>query len=149
MRKSFAALTAVIFTAACANKAEDVNAAYVSPTGYKGFTCDELVTEREGLRERISVVALEQDNKAGGDAAAVAIGTIVFLPALLFLAAGDDKSGELSRLKGEFDAVTQVAVEKDCIPAEQVAEERAQAEAALAAENERKRRTATATSTDY
>ncbi|MEL7465480.1 MAG: hypothetical protein AAFN79_15535 [Pseudomonadota bacterium] len=130
MRKSFAALTAVIFTAACANKAEDVSAAYVSPTGYQGFTCEELVTEREGLKERISVVAAEQDSKAGGDAAAVAVGAIVFLPALLFLAAGDDKSGELSRLKGEFDAVTEVAVEKDCIPAEQIAEERAQAEAA-------------------
>ncbi|MEL6794746.1 MAG: hypothetical protein AAFP78_14900, partial [Pseudomonadota bacterium] len=93
MRRTFAALTAVVFTAACANKAEDVSTAYVSPTGYKGFTCDELVTEREGLKERISTVALEQDEKAGGDAAAVAVGAIVFLPALLFLAAGDDKSG--------------------------------------------------------
>ena len=73
------------------------------------------------------------------DAAAVAVGAIVFLPVLLFLAAGDDKSGELSRLKGEFDAVTVVAKDKDCISAEQLQaeeEQRIAAEEALKKQQE-------------
>lgn len=144
MKKNFAALAAVALLSACASSAENVSAAYVSPTGYKALTCDELLAEREGLRAKVAEVSAAQDNKAGGDAAAVAVATIVFLPAALFLAAGEDKSGELSRLKGEFDAVTTVATEKDCISAETLEAERLAAEEAQAKiDAERKARRAT------
>ena len=134
MNKFFAAMASLSLLAGCASKSEDVSAAHVSTTGYKAFTCEELVTERETLKAKVAEVASAQDSKAGNDAAAMAVGAIVFLPALLFLAAGDDKSGELSRLKGEFDAVTVVAKDKGCISAEQLQaeeEQRIAAEAAL------------------
>lgn len=134
MKKFMGVAISAAMVAGCASKSEDVSAAHVSTTGYKAFTCEELVAERETLKAKISQVAAAQDSKAGNDAAAMAVGAIVFLPALLFLAAGDDKSGELSRLKGEFDAVTIVAKDKDCISAEQLQaeeEQRIAAEAAL------------------
>ncbi len=87
--------------------------------GYKRFTCVELVEEREILKGKIIEIAEDQDAKAGSDAAAMAVGGLLFWPALLFLAAGDDKEGELGRLKGEFDAVTEVAKMKHCISDEQ------------------------------
>ncbi|MEL6793505.1 MAG: hypothetical protein AAFP78_08635 [Pseudomonadota bacterium] len=124
-----AAIVAAILSG-CASTSKNVSAAYVSPTPYHSWSCDELTAERGRLREKVSEVALAQDNKAGGDTVAVAAAVIIFLPAVAFLAAGEDRSPELARLKGEFDAVTEVAVEKDCISSQQVAEERAAAERA-------------------
>ena len=138
MKPILAIAASAALVSACANKAEDVSAAYVSPTGYQALDCDALLAERTALQGKIVEVSAQQDDKAGGDAAAVAVAAIVFLPAALFLAAGEDRSGELSRLKGEFDAVTTVAAEKECISAEQLEEERLAAEAAAAAEAERK-----------
>lgn len=139
MNKFLGAAVSVALLAGCASKSQDVSAAHVSTTGYKGFTCEELVSERETLKAKIVEVAQAQDSKAGNDAAAVAVGAIVFLPVLLFLAAGDDKSGELSRLKGEFDAVTAVAKDKDCISAEQLQAEEEQRIAAEKAIEERRK----------
>lgn len=133
MNKFLGAAVSVALLAGCASKSADVSAAHVSTTGYKSFSCEELVAERETLKAKIIEVAQAQDSKAGNDAAAVAVGAIVFLPVLLFLAAGDDKSGELSRLKGEFDAVTAVAKEKNCISQEQLQKEE---EERIAAEKE-------------
>jgi len=70
--------------------------------GYKRFTCVELIEERELLKSKIAQIASDQDAKAGSDAAAMAVGGLLFWPALLFLAAGDDKEGELGRLKGSL-----------------------------------------------
>ena len=143
MKKIVGAAISAALVAGCASKSEDVSAAHVSTTGYKAFTCDELVAEREALKAKIGEVAAAQDTKAGNDAAAMAVGAIVFLPALLFLAAGDDKSGELSRLKGEFDAVTAVAKDKDCISAEQLQaeeEQRIAAEEALKKKQEERQK---------
>ncbi|MEM7544540.1 MAG: hypothetical protein AAF367_03310 [Pseudomonadota bacterium] len=132
MSKIIALVACAAFLQACASSSENVDAAYVSPTGYQGLECDALVAERSTLKTKVVEVSAAQDDKAGGDAAAVAVAAIVFLPAALFLAAGEDKSGELSRLKGEFDAVTTVATQKDCISAEQLAAEQAEAEEAAA-----------------
>ena len=146
MKKPLTAVIAAAFLSACANSSENVSSAYVSPLAYQDNTCEELVAERNTLRQRIAQVAKDQDDKAGGDAAAVAVAAIVFLPAIAFMAAGEDKSGELARLKGEFDAVTEVAADKDCISAEQLEKERQEAEQArLAIEEERARRRAATT----
>lgn len=139
MNKFLGAAVSVALLAGCASKSADVSAAHVSTTGYKSYACDELVAERETLKAKIIEVAEAQDSKAGNDAAAVAVGAIVFLPVLLFLAAGDDKSGELSRLKGEFDAVTAVAKDKNCISPEQLQAEEEQRIAAEKAIKERRK----------
>jgi len=117
---------------ACANKAEDVSAAQVSTIGYESLECQQLVEERDGLKTKIAEVSAEQDDKAGSDAVTVAVAAIVFLPAAVFLAAGEDRSGELSRLKGEFDAVTKVAATNECNSPTQLEEERIAAEEAQA-----------------
>lgn len=120
MRKTVCILSAAALLVGCSSKSEDVKAAHVSTLGYKRFTCVELIKERELLKSKIVQIASDQDAKAGSDAAAMAVGGLLFWPALLFLAAGDDKEGELGRLKGEFDAVTEVAKMKQCLSDEQL-----------------------------
>ena len=126
MKNTICSLAAAAVLAGCSSKSEDVQASHVSTVGYKRFTCVELIEERETLKAKIVDIAADQDAKAGSDAAAMAVGGLLFWPALLFLAAGDDKEGELGRLKGEFDAVTEVATKKKCISPEQLQAEEEQ-----------------------
>jgi len=52
---------------------------------------------------------------ADNDAAQMAVGVIIFWPALFFLEGGDGpEAAEYSRLKGEFEALEEVSVQKKC-----------------------------------
>jgi len=52
---------------------------------------------------------------ADNDAAQMAVGIVIFWPALFFLEGGDGpEAAEYSRLKGEFEALEQVSVQKKC-----------------------------------
>ena len=53
--------------------------------------------------------------QADNDSAQMAIGLIIFWPALFFLEGGDGAdAAEFSRLKGEFEALEQVSIHKSC-----------------------------------
>ena len=140
--KSIIAMTAAAaLLAGCASGSKDVGAAYVSPAKYQSLECGALLAERETVKAKVAEVAEAQDEKAGADAAAMAVALIVFAPAAAFLAAGEDREGELAELRGEFKAATDVAREKSCLSEEQLAQEQREAEEAQAAlEAERKRR---------
>ena len=60
-----------------------------------------------------------------GDAVALGVGLVIFWPALFFMIGGD-KSQELGRLKGEYDALEQAAILKKCDVATELAEARRQ-----------------------
>ncbi len=69
------------------------------------------------------------------------VGLVIFLPALFFLI-GDDKKEEIARLKGEFDALEQAAIQKNCSIASSIQKQRVEsAEAAAAAEEQAKSNT--------
>jgi hypothetical protein len=42
------------------------------------------------------------------------VGLVIFWPALFFLASDNDKREELSRLRGEYDALQQSGTMKNC-----------------------------------
>ena len=99
---------------ACAKKAENVAAAYVSPLAYQQFNCQQLVEEAGRVSQQATELAGVQDRKRTGDIVATTAAIIVFWPAA-FLVGGDDaQTAELARLKGEFEAIQRVSVEKGC-----------------------------------
>jgi len=51
------------------------------------------------------------------------VGLVLFWPALFFLI-GDDKKEELARLKGEYEALEKIAIQKDCNIADELQEAR-------------------------
>jgi hypothetical protein len=98
----------------CAKRSENVAASYVSPLAYRPFNCLQLSEEAERVAQRAGQLAGVQDRKRTGDIVATTAAIIVFWPAA-FLVSGDDaQTAELARLKGEFDAIQRVSVEKGC-----------------------------------
>lgn len=94
----------VLVSWGCAKSVNDIRPQYVNPAIYGPYSCQQLLDERARLSREVAAVTDSQRNARSGDAALVGVG-IIFWPALIGLAFTEDQASELSRLKGEYDAV--------------------------------------------
>jgi len=105
---------AALWLSACASDPNEVSATYVSPTVYQSHSCDQIGEEMRRINAEVSRLTGVQEDKATGDAVATTVGVVLFWPALFFIDGDDEQTYELSRLKGEHDALRQAAITKDC-----------------------------------
>ena len=89
------------------------------------------------VNRKVLEITGAQQKLADKDSAAMGIGLVIFWPALFFLI-GDNKKEELARLKGEYEALEQAAIQNECDVAAELEEAREQREA-YEAEREKKK----------
>ncbi|WP_172599983.1 hypothetical protein [Sulfuricystis multivorans] len=118
MNKAAATLTAAIFAtsqmAGCATAAKDIAAQSVSPLQYQQYDCGQISAEMQRVHTRATQLAGRLDEAAANDKAITGVGVILFWPALFALGGTKDQEAEYARLKGEYDALQQVAIQKKC-----------------------------------
>ncbi len=107
-------LAGTVLLSACATRPENITARYVSPTGYRAWTCPQLTEERLRLDGEVARVANLQRENANADAALLTVGLIIFWPALIGMAATTDRRDELGRMRGEYLAVETTMREQNC-----------------------------------
>ncbi|PQV56589.1 hypothetical protein LX70_02161 [Defluviimonas denitrificans] len=107
-------LSATVALSACAEKSSNISAAYVSPMMYQNLSCRQISEEANRVSSRASQVMGAQDKKASNDATATAVGMVLFWPALFFIKGDSETSAEVSRLKGEMEALEQASIRKNC-----------------------------------
>ena len=113
--KSFVVLLLVTLLVGCATAPEKLGATYVSPLQYKDYTCEQIGMEMQRVSRKVAELRGTLDKDASNDAAQMGIGLILFWPALFFLEGGDGvNASQYSHLKGEFEALEQVAIQKEC-----------------------------------
>jgi hypothetical protein len=113
--KSFIVFVLLTFLVGCATAPEKLGATYVSPLQYKDYTCDQIGMEMQRVSRKVAELRGTLDKDASNDAAQMGIGLILFWPALFFLEGGDGvNASQYSHLKGEFEALEQAAIQKDC-----------------------------------
>lgn len=98
----------------CATASKDIATVYVSPMQYQPYDCDQLAAEAARIQTRVSALGGRLDEAAKNDAAITGVGIVFFWPALFFLGGTKEQEAEYARLKGEYEAVQQVAVIKKC-----------------------------------
>ena len=98
----------------CASSPDSIEARYVSPTTYNTWNCAQLFDEKARISSEVSRVSDLQRENANTDTAMVAVGAVLFFPALFALAATKDRKEELGTLKGQRDAVDQNIRAKQC-----------------------------------
>lgn len=87
----------------------------MSPLEYQQYDCDQIGAELRRVSRRTSELFGQLDDERSSDEAEMAIGLILFWPALFFLEGGDGaQAAEYGRLRGEVDALEQVAIMKKC-----------------------------------
>ena len=113
--KSFVVLLFAMFLVGCATAPEKLGATYVSPLQYKDYTCDQIGMEMQRVSRKVAELRGTLEKEASTDAAQMGIGLVLFWPALFFLEGGDGvQAAQYSQLKGEFEALEQVAIQKNC-----------------------------------
>ena len=99
----------------CATQPSDLPTTYVSPNQYQHYSCDQIAMEMNRTSRKASELQARLKKDADNDAAQMAVGLIILWPTLFFLEGGDGpEAAEYSRLKGEFEALEDVSVQKKC-----------------------------------
>jgi hypothetical protein len=101
-------------TTGCASAPSTIPAANVPDEVYKTMDCVGLLKERDRLNSTLHAVADDQQSRAGRDAFAATAGAVVSPVFYLLLTGESGVATEVSRLKGEIEAVSRVAAQKSC-----------------------------------
>lgn len=114
LRDALALLSATVLLGGCATASKDIATAHVSPLQYQSYDCSQLTAESLRVNTRVSQLGGRLDQAAQNDKALVGVGAILFWPALFALGGTKEQEAEYARLKGEHEAISQVAITKKC-----------------------------------
>jgi hypothetical protein len=103
-----------ILLAGCASSSAEIRPSYVSPLQYQNLSCQQLGAEAERVSRRASEVAGVQDSNKTSDAWVTGAAIVLFWPAAFFVKGDGQAAAELARLKGEFEAIEQASIQKNC-----------------------------------
>jgi hypothetical protein len=107
-------IVCVLVTTGCATNPKNIPAKYVSPIGYQSWTCEQLTDEHNRLTAVVDATIKQQKKNADTDAGLMAVGLIIFWPALLGLAATNNDKEAVANVKGEYEAVHEQMRMKGC-----------------------------------
>jgi len=108
------ALSASLTAAGCASRSQDVSAAYVSPATYTSYSCRELSAEAQRVSAAAAAASGAQDSQRTKDVVATTAAVVIFWPAAFFVGGDNAQTAELSRLKGQMQAVEAASIQKKC-----------------------------------
>lgn len=128
--KKFTAVAMAMALAGCATSPDKISGSYVSSIQYSSYDCDQIREEMMRVSAKVREVAGAQKSQSNKDAVAMGVGLVLFWPALFFLAGGNDRKEELANLKGQYDALNQVAIQKKCSVADEIKAAEAAAQSA-------------------
>lgn len=109
-----AAVVCAYLLSGCATSSKDITSTYVSPMQYQGYDCQQIRMEMQRVVGRVNQISGRLDEAANNDKMIMGVGLVLFWPALFALGGTKGQEQELSRLKGEYDALSQAAIEKKC-----------------------------------
>jgi hypothetical protein len=113
-RRLFSVVVIVSLICGCSTAGKDVAPSYVSPAQYSNFDCDQIREDLVRINTRVAQVTGRLDQAASNDKALMSAGLLIFWPALFVLGGTKEQEAELSRLKGEYDALQIVSTSRKC-----------------------------------
>jgi len=107
-------VSASMLLAGCATASKDISPTYVSPMQYQSYDCQQLQMEAQRIQSRVAELGGRLDQAASNDKTITGVGIILFWPALFALGGTKSQEAEYGRLRGEYDAIQQAAIQKKC-----------------------------------
>lgn len=99
----------------CATSSKNLTSSYISPLQYQQYSCNQLAQESSNIQARVTEIGGALDSRATKDKWVTGAGAVLFWPALFFVGGNKAQEAEFSRLKGEYEAVHKMSVQKDCL----------------------------------
>lgn len=114
LRKTILLVSLVPILAGCATSSKNISSTYIPPSLYANRECPQIAEELQRVSIRVSQLSGQADSNANNDALLMGAALVIFWPALFFLNGDSATKAELSRLKGEYDALNSVMISKNC-----------------------------------
>ena len=106
---------AALALSGCATQPDNLSASYVPVGAYAKHDCNQLILDANNINRRLTSLYASLKKKADNDTWQMGVGLILFWPTLFALEGGDGpEAADYSRLKGEYEAIQQAAVQKSC-----------------------------------
>ena len=103
-----------LLASGCAKNTDEISASYASPMTYQDYSCSQLSAEITRISRRASELTHSINKNAQSDAIAMGVGLVLLWPALFFIDGDTPEAQEYARLKGEYEAIEKVTVQKSC-----------------------------------
>lgn len=109
MLRTIAILGLVFTVAACAQKPEDIQPAYISPNTYSNLSCSQLRAEATRVDNAYTRAAAAQKQARSNDTAGV-----ILLGLPVSSLSGANQSAQIADLKGRQEVLAQTINQKNC-----------------------------------
>ena len=106
-------LVAAIVVSGCASNPDHVRSQYISPAQYASYSCAGIEEDIRTISREVHTLTGDQRRRANEDIWSAGVGLVVFWPALFFLMRGNNVD-DLSRMRGEYEALVAASRRKDC-----------------------------------
>lgn len=103
-----------VVLAGCATSPKNIGSTHVSTAQYSGYSCEQIGAEMARVNRKIAEVSGKQVKAAKKDKVATGITVVTFNPLFLFFLSNNDNKEELKNLKGEYEALERLWIEKEC-----------------------------------
>lgn len=113
-RVTFSVFAAALTLSACAKSPDQISTASVSPTMYSSLNCNQMQHEAHRINTRLTEITGRQQTAANSDAVMMGVGLVLFWPSLFFIGHSEDLAPEISRLRGEAEALQAAARARNC-----------------------------------
>ena len=103
------------FLISCSKSSKEIVGLYISPLQYADYSCDQIKSEMIRVSTKVKSLTGELDENKENDQMITGAGLILFWPALFFIGGTKEQEAEYARLKGEYEALDKVAIQKNCL----------------------------------
>lgn len=105
-----AVLSILTTLAACAQKPEDIQSSYVSPSTYNGWSCPQLQAEATRVDNALARASAQQSKARSNDTAGV-----IFLGLPVSSLSGSNVAPQIADLKGHKEIIERTQIQRNCI----------------------------------
>ncbi len=107
-------VTAILAAAGCSTAPDKISAQYVSPEKYSNLSCQQIQNNLNDVEGRASAMYAKLRKERNKDNAVMAVGLVLFWPALFFVDGNSPDANTYARLKGDAEALTESQYRKGC-----------------------------------
>jgi len=99
---------------ACSASSGDIRSQFVAPDQYQELSCQQIGAEGERVARRVAEISGVEYARGAGAASWLSAQPIVVRWPTAWLAASEEGTAELSKLKGEFEALERASGSRRC-----------------------------------
>uniref|UniRef100_UPI0040485506 hypothetical protein n=1 Tax=Polynucleobacter sp. TaxID=2029855 RepID=UPI0040485506 len=99
----------------CSTAAKDISPAYVSTALYADYDCDQVRADLIRVNGLVQSMTGRLDKNRENDNVTTTVGMVLFWPSLFFLGGTKEQEAQYAQLKGEYQALEQVSIQKKCM----------------------------------